>query len=208
MRATAPLKFVGQLGCVVALIGLLGCEAKSITGDSSGTIEKPTASQTAPEGSSSSSEAQPAASAQEVNLVVADEKQFQETVDKHLGKVVLVDFWATWCLSCVEHFPETVELFNEHADEGLAAVTVNFDDLASAPAVKEFLAESQAGSLDNLQSKYDGVGTEVPAAFEFEGVLPHYRLYDRSGKLRYRWDEPPADLKERVAELLAEPAAE
>ena len=41
-------------------------------------------------------------------------------------------------------------------------------------------------------------------AFDFEGVLPHYRLYDRTGKLRYRWDEPPADLKEKVNELLAE----
>lgn len=146
-------------------------------------------------------------SATEVELVVADEKQFQRVVDGHRGKVVLVDFWATWCQSCVQHFPETVELFNAHSGEGLAAVTVNFDALDNGPAVEQFLKKVRAGALDNLQSKYDGVGTEVPVAFDFEGILPHYRLYDRTGKLRYRWDEPPADLQEKLDELLAEKPA-
>ena len=139
-----------------------------------------------------------------MTLSVADEKQFQEVVDSHRGKVVLVDFWATWCLTCVEHFPETVQLYNEHSKAGLAAVTVSFDSLDDQSEVAGFLREAGAGELDNLLSSYDGVGTEVPTAFDFEGVLPHYRLYDRTGKLRYRWDEPPADLEEKVEELLAE----
>lgn len=153
---------------------------------------------------SAASEGAAAAAAPAVELVVADEKQFQEVLDKHRGKVVLVDFWATWCGPCVEHFPHTVELFNKHQADGLAAVTINFDELANADAVKEFLEKQQAGALDNLHSKYDGVGTEVTSAFEFEGVLPHYRLYDRAGKLRYRWDAPPDDLETKVTELLAE----
>ena len=140
----------------------------------------------------------------EVVLTVADEKQFQQLVDSHRGEVVLVDFWATWCAPCVKHFPHTVELYNKHHTDGLAAITVNFDELASEPAVKEFLQRHNAVT-ENLLSKYDGVGTEVTTAFDFEGVLPHYRLYDRAGQLRYRWDEPPEDLDAKVAELLAEP---
>ncbi len=189
-------------GCLAAALGMVGCEVKPVTKTS-----LPQSSANSQPATTQETGAEPAASASEIELVLADENQLQETIDKHRGKVVLVDFWATWCLSCVEHFPETVELHNKHADEGLAAVTVSFDDLASANDVKQFLTEAQAGNLDNLQSKYDGVGTEVPKAFDFEGVLPHFRLYDRTGKLRYRWDEPPTDLKEKVAELLAEQAA-
>jgi len=181
---------------LVAVLGLVGCAASS--------TESPADNSPGP---AEATDASPSPNAP-VKVVVADEKQFQDVVDSHRGKVVLVDFWATWCLTCVEHFPETVKLHNEHAADGLAAVTVSFDDLANQHAVEEFLAEAQAGNLDNLLSKYDGVGTEVPKAFGFEGVLPHFRLYDRTGKLRYRWDEPPADLKEKVVELLAEKPAE
>jgi thiol:disulfide interchange protein len=148
-----------------------------------------------------------ARSATDVELTVADERQFQQVVDRHRGEVVLVDFWATWCQTCVQHFPQTVELFDRERSAGLAAVTLNFDALDNAPAVKQFLKKVRAGALDNLQSSYDGVGTEAPKAFDFEGVLPHYRLYDRNGKLRYRWDEPPPDLESKVAELLQEKVA-
>lgn len=201
--------FVDSMVCALGVlfgVGSVGCEVKpaqqATSAPSASSSQQPTAA-----GSEAGSAKISSAAPSEVDLVLVDEKQFQETIDKHRGKVVLVDFWATWCQSCVEHFPETVTLHNEHASEGLAAVTVNFDELASADAVKEFLMETRAGALDNLQSNYDGVGTEVPTAFDFEGVLPHYRLYDRTGTLRYRWDEPPADLKEKIAELLAEPAA-
>jgi thiol-disulfide isomerase/thioredoxin len=139
-----------------------------------------------------------------VEVTVGDEKAFADTLAKHQGKVVIVDFWATWCHSCVEHFPQTVELQDKFAEQGLAAVAVSFDELENGPNVKFFLEKHDAGRIDNLQSSYDGVGTQVTTAFDFEGILPHYRLYDRTGKLRYRWDEPPADLEEKIQELLAE----
>ena len=208
MRA-AGITFAALPTLVIsAALVSFGCRSETV-GTPAGidSVEAPASESAQSEPDSAASETSLPA-AKDVNLIVADEKQFQQVVDGHRGKVVLVDFWATWCQSCVQHFPETVELFNEHSKDGLAAVTVNFDALDNKPAVEEFLKEVRAGSLDNLQSKYDGVGTEVPTAFDFEGVLPHYRLYDREGKLRYRWDEPPADLKEKLAELLAEKAAE
>lgn len=44
------------------------------------------------------------------------------------GKVVLVDFWATWCPSCIATFPELESLYKEYHDRGLEIVGVNIDD--------------------------------------------------------------------------------
>lgn len=157
--------------------------------------------------SSSGSDAQvPAAKAPltAVTLHVGDEKKLAEMIAAHQGKVVFVDYWATWCPSCVEFFPHTVETHNKYKDKGLATIAVSFDLLEDEPKVEQFLADQRA-DFDNLLSNYDDVGQEVATAFEFD-ALPQFRLYDRAGKMRYEWKEKPTDLDQRIEELLAEEA--
>ncbi len=139
-----------------------------------------------------------------VMLHVGDEKKLAEMIAAHKGKVVFVDYWATWCESCVEFFPHTVETHNRHKAKGLATIAVSFDLLEDKPKVEQFLADHRA-DFDNLLSDYDDVGQEVANAFQFE-ALPQFRLYDRSGKMRYEWKEKPTDIDQRVEELLAEEA--
>jgi thiol-disulfide isomerase/thioredoxin len=52
------------------------------------------------------------------------------------GKVVLLDFWATWCDPCRDKIPHLVELQNKYRDQGLQIIGVSMDD-ESAP-VREF----------------------------------------------------------------------
>ena len=145
-----------------------------------------------------------------VTLRVADRGMFDEVLASHKGKPVLVDFWATWCLSCVEQFPHTVELYGKYADQGLAVVSVSLDEPEDEARVKAFL-EKQRATFDNLLSAW---GAEDPSFENFEisfGTLPHYKLYDRDGQIHRAFGADPtaekpftvADIEQGVQQLLA-----
>lgn len=145
----------------------------------------------------------------EVTLRVADLRVYQEVLAKHKGKPILVDFWATWCVPCIEQFPHTVELHTKHAAAGLAVVSVSLDDPADEVKVRTFL-EKQGATFDNLLSKWGGDG---PSFENFDirgGAVPHYKLYDRDGQLRQTFSvDPaakrqftPADIERSVLDLL------
>jgi thiol-disulfide isomerase/thioredoxin len=156
----------------------------------------------------------PAVATEPVSVRIGGGEEYAEMLGELKGKVVLVDFWATWCVPCVKQLPHTIELARKHADQGLRVFTVNFDDPETDQAkVQTFLEKRQAG-LPTLISKY-GVGTESTTAFEMVagGALPGYKLYDRQGQLRFTFcdspaegdqAEPPEMIDQRIAELLAE----
>ena len=52
------------------------------------------------------------------------------------GKVILLDFWATWCEPCREEIPHFVELQNKYGDQGLQIIGVSMDD--GPEPVREF----------------------------------------------------------------------
>ena len=119
---------------------------------------------------------------QQVTVRVIDEAELAAVRQRHLGKVVLVDYWATWCRPCVELFPHTVELHNRFAPRGLAVISVSLDDPGELSAVRAFL-DRRAATFDNFISKY-GTGPQSLEAFEIDdGAVPHFKFYDRNGKL-------------------------
>ncbi len=111
-----------------------------------------------------------------------DQAGLQAAVASHKGKVVLVDFWATWCAPCRKKFPHTVKLFNTHENEGLVVVAVAMDDVDARDDIENFLKEQRA-TFECVRSQ-DGASDESFEAFEIPGgSLPCLRLYDREGKV-------------------------
>ena len=116
-----------------------------------------------------------------VSVDLLDGPGMAEVLENRRGRVVLVDFWATWCSSCVEQFPHTVELHQRLAERGLSVVSVSLNEPEEKDAVLEFL-ESKKATLANYISRHGGSDKSMEA-FDLEGGLPHYKLYDRQGKL-------------------------
>jgi thiol-disulfide isomerase/thioredoxin len=103
-------------------------------------------------------------------------------LDAFKGRVVILDFWATWCKPCREEFPVLDRLQARLGARGLAvvAVCVNREGL---PAVDAFY--DQLGIV-NL-AKYTGAMNEVAKVFGLRG-LPTTLVLDRNGEEVLRLD--------------------
>jgi thiol-disulfide isomerase/thioredoxin len=143
----------------------------------------------------------------DVDVRPADLDAIRREVARHRGKVVLLDFWATWCVPCVQAWPKLVGWQEEHGD-ALAIVTVSVDDLSDRDGgVAEFLrkrgAPFTALILDVVD--YDAFVKEMGG--EWGGGVPGAFLYDRSGDLLgvYQGADAAGDLEADLAKLLAAP---
>ena len=114
----------------------------------------------------------------------------QRGIDEFRGKVVLVNFWASWCTPCVTEMPSIQRLAAALEDESFAVIGVNISE-----------------STLRVRTMAQRLGLDFPILLDGEGetfkswgatVLPTTYVLDRDGVPRYRgqgplaWDEPPA----------------
>jgi peroxiredoxin len=96
------------------------------------------------------------------------------TLKELRGKVVLVNFWATWCPPCRKEMPDLETLYKQFKDQGLVILAISDEDEGK---VKPFIAEQKVTYPILLDPE-----RKVNELFEIEGI-PKTFVYDRSGKL-------------------------
>ncbi|MEN9595949.1 MAG: hypothetical protein RL236_383 [Pseudomonadota bacterium] len=116
------------------------------------------------------------------------------------GKVLYVDFWASWCGSCQQSFPFLNQLAHEFGDQGLHIVGVNLDEkvddalafLAHHPS--KFTIANHGG--EQCAKSFDVQAMPTSYLIDKHGVIRHIHQGFRAGETE--------ELKQQIAQLLAE----
>jgi len=122
----------------------------------------------------------------------------QLSLKQYRGKVVYLDFWASWCVPCRKSFPWMNEMQEKYKSKGLVVIGVNLDD--NKQAADDFLRQVPA----KFTIAYDPNGV-TPGKYQVE-VMPTSYLIDRSGKLvdKHRGFKKSqrADMESKISTLL------
>ena len=151
----------------------------------------------------------------EVTVTEASAEALDQAITELKGKVVVVDFWATWCGPCVKKFPHLVEMHKKYADKGLVCVSISMDKAGpgedyKAEKVLAFLKEKEARFPNFIVANPDEDEKKIEARFGDYSVIPYMVVFDKAG--RRVWDSdptvtPPKDSAEKLEKLIQDQLA-
>ena len=98
----------------------------------------------------------------------------------YLGKVVILDFWATWCPPCIKEIPDFVELQKEYGDKGLAILGISLDQnpkQALPKFIKKYKVNYSILLTDGKVDKAFGGVTGIPTTFVIDRKGEIYKQY-------------------------------
>lgn len=133
---------------------------------------------------------------------------WQQHLEGFKGDIVVVDMWATWCISCLERFPAMVEMSKEYKNKGVRFVSLLLEDPEEPEAIvkaQRFLTKQQADfnhyfMNENLMKSFERLDLlGIPAVY----------IYSKDGQLHSKLtgDNPnkqftEQDIKDTIDKLL------
>ena len=136
--------------------------------------------------------------AYEAKITSADAPGLAKIQEAEKGKVVVANYWATWCVPCAAEMPELAAFYND-MPEGVAFLSISTDHPSKInDAVRPFMEEREIPfEVIVLDAMPDDLFAAVDVG-EFTGAVPATFVYDKDGALVQAWYE------EVTAEILSE----
>jgi thiol-disulfide isomerase/thioredoxin len=140
----------------------------------------------------------------QTKLTPLDEAAFRKLIAAGKGKVLLVDFWATWCKPCRAETPALVSLEAKLRARGFQLITVSADEPEQETAAAKFASEMRVPGTAYIRKAKDDDKFINFVDPKWTGALPAMFLYDRAGrKVKAYFGETPAkEIEAAVTKLL------
>lgn len=126
----------------------------------------------------------------------------QHKLEDYKGKVILLNFWATWCVPCASEMPLLGEMQSRYKDK-VVIIAASIDDPADKDKLQPFLRKHKAGNLTLM------VGPTLDTLSDLQlGSLPDTMFFDANGKLigKSVGALKRPDLEKRLAQMTGVPA--
>ena len=114
--------------------------------------------------------------AKKLNLTLTDVNDQEHNMRRNLGKVVILDFWDTWCGPCRKEIPHFIELYDEYKDQGFEMVGVAFARNGK-DAVKKFTEQNKINYLSTIGND------QAYAIFGRPRSIPTTYIIDKNGEI-------------------------
>ncbi len=119
-----------------------------------------------------------AAVGQEVDLKLNDLFGTEQILSQYKGRIVILNFWATFCVPCREEMPDLAEIQNEYAALGVQVIGASTDEVADRPKVLQFIKETKV----NFPIWMGATAADM-SRFGLGEALPGTVVIDKTGKI-------------------------
>lgn len=110
--------------------------------------------------------------------------QLNEIINNRNGKILFINFWATWCVPCVEEFPDIIKLAENYKEKDVEFLSLSVDLLKEInSAVIPFIQKQQVNFPVFVIPEKESEKVINLVKPEWNGAIPATVVYSREGKL-------------------------
>lgn len=114
-------------------------------------------------------------------------EEYDKLISSHKGKIVMVNFWATWCSPCRKEFPDLVKLYNAYKDKGFNLIFVSFDEESELNSeVIPFLKKNGVDFKSYLINMPNPDNLILSFDPNWEMGIPTTYLIDKEGEIKWK----------------------